>query len=113
MGKIVSEWAETHGVVANGINNSKEIGSKEDLEIEGALLFHKNYNFEKEDVELFNTIEKRNLATHRIDLNGTAIATLANVSRWVENNRPKSILILGDKDSANDESLSRYFEKLI
>ncbi|MCO5269709.1 MAG: hypothetical protein M9897_12525 [Brumimicrobium sp.] len=81
--------------------------------LQGIVLFHNNYEILREDEELINSLNKHNIPSHKVDLNGTLLATSANLERWLENNRPKSILLLGDKKVIDHEYLTNFLDKIL
>lgn len=109
LGKYVSKWAEEKGVTINSVSYKSD-----DLNelLEGVLLFHNNYEISKEDEDVQDELGKRNIATHRVDLNGTLVATLSNVEMWLENHKPGSLLLLGEKNVVQHEHLEDFLNKI-
>ncbi|HLW30496.1 MAG TPA: hypothetical protein VKX29_06535 [Brumimicrobium sp.] len=104
-GKAIGEWAEDkriHVVLTEQKNN--ELSSL----IDGVVLFHENHNFSKDDDETQEVLGKDNKAVHKVDLNGTLAATNSNFNMWLDRNRPRTLLILGNDKVAKNANLANF-----
>lgn len=107
--KAISTWAE--GKSVESISTDKKGDALAEI-IEGVVVFHENHNFSKEDEEVQELIESHNKPAHRIDINGTLAATASNFTMWLERNKPKSLLVLGNKEVSKNKNLKRFLNKL-
>ena len=106
-GEAITQWAEGKRIQVVPINRKKD-----DLNgvIDGVVLFHENHNFSKSDDELQEEMSSGNIAVHKVDINGTLVATNSNFNMWLDRNRPKNVLVLGDSGVAKNENLPNFLD---
>lgn len=108
-GNTITEWSEGKRIDAVSVDqknsNLVEI-------VDGAVVFHENHNFTKEDEEIQEFLESNNRPSHRVDINGTLAATKSNFTMWLERNKPSNLLILGNPDIAKNPNLKRFLDSL-
>jgi hypothetical protein len=75
------------------------------------VLLHENHNLFKELEDIAIQLDKSNVPSYKIDINGTLAATRSNFEMWVERNRPKNILFIGRDELAKNDNLGRFFSK--
>lgn len=91
--KCVEEWAAYASVQSQRLSIKKQ--NIEDL-IDGVVVFHENFNKHKNIEELVENLVQLNRPSHRVDINGTMVATKSNFEMWMERNQIRNLLILGD-----------------
>ena len=106
-GKAISEWAEGKRIQVVATTHKNDNLSEI---IDGVVLFHENHNFSRDDEETQSDLSNGNKAVHKVDINGTLAATNSNFNMWLDRNRPKSLLVLGDEDVAKNNNLSAFLE---
>lgn len=106
-GKTIGEWAEDKRIQV--VATSHRSGDLSEL-VDGVVLFHENHNFSKEDNETQEDLSRDNKAVHKVDLNGTLAATNSNFNMWLDRNRPKTLLILGDDEVAKNPNLPLFLQ---
>lgn len=107
--ETITSWTEGKQVVA--VPTDKKGDALAEI-VEAVVIFHENHNFSKEDEDIQELIESHNKPAHRIDINGTLAATASNFTMWLERNKPKSVLVLGNKKVTKNENLKRFLNKL-
>lgn len=80
--------------------------------VDAVVVFHEDYNISRENKELRELLERNNKVSHQVDINGTLNASASSFRFWLENNKPKSVLIVGDEKLLKNTRLETYFEKL-
>lgn len=90
------------------------IDSKDNLldECDGLIIFHENHNFSKEAEQMREYFEKNNKLTHKVDINGTLVATTSNLTLWMERNKIKTAMVCGVPELVQNENLSRFLDKV-
>lgn len=106
-GKAIAAWAE--GKRIQVVPSTQKNDNLREL-IDGVVLFHENHNFSKEDEETQSILSERNISVHRVDINGTLAATRSSFNLWLDRNRPKSLLILGDDGIAQNANLPDFLK---
>ena len=91
--KCVEEWAANASVQSHHLSIKKQ--NIEDL-IDGVVIFHENFNRNKNIEDLVENLVQSNRPSHRVDINGTMVATKSNFEMWMERNQIRNLLILGD-----------------
>lgn len=107
--KAIANWTE--GKRVEYVSTDKKGDALAEI-IEGVVVFHENHNFSKEDEDIQALIESHNKPAHRVDINGTLAATASNFTMWLERNKPKSLLVLGNKEVSKNKNLMRFLNKL-
>lgn len=108
-GKSIAEWTEDKRIQAVPVDQKNN-----DLleEVDAIVVFHENHNFSKEDEETHSFLTDNNKPGHKVDINGTLAATNSNFTMWLERNRPKSLLILGQADVSKNPNFKRFLESI-
>lgn len=106
--EFVQKWCVENSV------GSEIIDSKSNyLEAcDGIVMFHENHNFSKEGEDLLDTFDKNNLPIHKVDINGTLVATSSNFYLWLERNKIERLLVIGGANLTENENLLRFFGKI-
>lgn len=107
--EVMQAWSSDNGLEFE-LHDSKT----DMLELaEGLAIFHENHNFSKETEELRDLFDKSNKPVHKVDINGTLVATTSNLLLWMERERLTSLLVLGNPELAVNENLKRFLDKLV
>lgn len=80
--------------------------------VDAVVVFHENHNFSKEDEETHSYLTDNNKPGYKVDINGTLAATNSNFNMWLERNRPKSLLILGQPEVIKNPNFDRFLSSL-
>lgn len=107
--KLLRDWSEKIRLKVNTVeSNNDELHEK----VQGIVIFHENHDISKEAEDIANDFDKRNIATHKVDINGTVTATVTNLNMWIERNSCQKILVLAESSVSKNENLTRFLEKL-
>lgn len=104
----IQKWADLHNI-------SHEIfdGSQELYELADAIvLFHEDYNIAKDNAAIKDLFANNGKFSHSIDVNGTLMASVSSFVFWLENHKPKSVLIIGDNKLIENKKFDTYLERL-
>jgi hypothetical protein len=106
-GKAITEWAEDKRIQV--VPTPQKNNDLSDL-VDGVVLFHENHNFSKEDGDTQEALNNDNKAVHKVDINGTLAATNSNFNMWLDRNRPRTLLILGDDKVVKNTNLPNFLK---
>jgi hypothetical protein len=106
--EAISVWAKQKNVAVETFDGKSSI-----LEIaDSMVIIQEDHNVSKEIKELRESLERIHKPTHQIDINATMSASVASLRFWLENNKPKSVLIVGDEKLTQSHRFNDYLEKL-
>lgn len=108
-GKHFETWAEENKIPTSRIEEMKEVL---DETIGGLVIFHENHNISKEGEELQKMFDSNNKPYHKVDINGTMVATLSNLKMWIERNNCKNLVISGEDELATSDRLHKFIAEL-
>ncbi len=80
--------------------------------VDSLVILQEDHNVSKEIKDLRDAIEKNHKPTHQIDVNATMSASVASLRFWLENNKPKSVLLVGEDKMVESHRFTEYLEKL-
>lgn len=80
--------------------------------VDSMVIIQEDHNVSKEIKDLREAIEKLHRPTHQIDVNATMSASVASLRFWLENNKPNSVLFIGEEKITQSLRFSEYLEKL-
>ncbi len=104
----IQKWADL-----NNISHEIFDGSKELYELADAIvLFHEDYNISKENAAIKELFSNNGKFSHSIDVNGTLMASVSSFVFWLENHKPKSVLIIGADKLTDNTKFHTYLERL-
>jgi hypothetical protein len=106
--KFLVDWFGSLGVEVHQVDLKTDLSES----IQGVVLLHENHNLFKELEDIAIQLDKSNVPSYKIDINGTLAATRSNFEMWVERNRPKNILFIGRDELAKNDNLGRFFQSL-
>ena len=109
------DFAQAISAWANGRNIDVELfdgkASLYDI-IDSLVILQEDHNVSKEIRELEDAVEKIHKPTHSIDVNGTMNASVASLRFWLENNKPQSVLFVGEGKLPQSTRFTQYLDKL-
>ena len=104
----IQKWSDS-----NKIGHEIFDGSQELYELADAVvLFHEDYNISKENAAIKELFSNNGKFSHSIDVNGTLMASVSSFVFWLENHKPKSVLIIGDNKLIENKKFATYLERL-
>jgi len=106
--EFVQKWCEENGVETGIIDSKTNYLDASN----GIVLFHENHNFSKEAEDLLNLFDKNNQPIHKVDINGTLVATSSNFLNWLERNKIERLLVIGGNNLTDNDNLIRFFAKI-
>lgn len=80
--------------------------------VDSLVIIQEDHNVIKEIKDLREAIERIHKPTHQIDVNATMSASVASLRFWLENNKPKSVLFVGEEKITESHRFTDYLEKL-
>jgi len=80
--------------------------------VDSLVILQEDHNVSREIKDLREAIERIHKPTHQIDVNATMSASVASLRFWLENNNPKSVLIVGEDKMVASQRFSEYLDKL-
>lgn len=81
-------------------------------EIDGLIIFNENQSMSKEISEMKMSVDKQSKPIHKIDINGTLMAGISNLSLWLERSSCNKVLIVGGDELVTNPNLDRYLLSL-
>lgn len=106
--EFVQKWCEDNGVGVDFVDFKSDYLDTSDA----IAMFHENHNFSKAAEELRDIFDKNNLPIHKVDINGTVIATSANFRHWLERNSIKRMIIIGEPSLIQNENFTRFLNRI-
>lgn len=108
-GNFIHSWLQSRE-----INNAEFKSKNEDLDegIDGIVIVTENQEIPKEIEDIANAFDFRQKPVHTMDINGTLMVAVSNLDLWIERNRCKKILFVGDDVLLKNARLEKMFEKL-
>ncbi len=80
--------------------------------VDSMVIIQEDHNVSREIKDLREAIEKLHRPTHQIDVNATMSASVASLRFWLENNKPNSVLFVGEEKITQSLRFTEYLEKL-
>jgi chlorite dismutase len=80
--------------------------------VDSMVIIQEDHNVSREIKDLREAIEKLHRPTHQIDVNATMSASVASLRFWLENNKPNSVLFVGEEKITQSLRFSEYLDKL-
>jgi hypothetical protein len=108
-GQFLSPWLQERNLTSADYKNKIE---EADEGIDGIVIFSENQEVDKEDEDLKNAFDRRQKPVHKIDINGTLMVAVSNLDLWLERNRCKKVLFVGDEALVKNPNLERLFNQL-
>ncbi len=80
--------------------------------VDAMVIIHEDYNISRENKELREMLERNHKVAHQVDINATISASVSSLKFWLENNKPKSVLFVGEEKLLKNSRLDTYLDKL-
>jgi hypothetical protein len=80
--------------------------------VDSLVILHEDYNISRENKDLRELLERNHKPTHQVDINATINASVSSLRFWLENNKPKNVLVVGDDKLVKSTRFEAYFDKL-
>ena len=106
--KSIQTWAEGNTILFTVFDGKESLTDMADA----VVLFHENYTISKENDDIKELFSENGKFSHSIDVNGTLMASVSSFVYWLENHKPNSILIIGDKKLIKNKKFATYLERL-
>jgi hypothetical protein len=107
--ELLKVWAEKSHLSFNLIDADDNTLYEK---VQGIVIIHENHDISKDAEDISKDLDKSNIATHKVDINGTVTATVTNFNMWIERNNCHSILVLAEESLAKNENLRRFLNHL-
>jgi len=104
----IAEWAKKNGVETSIFDGKESLFEL----VDSLVIIHADHNISKENKELRMQMEKYHKPTQEVDINGTMNASISSLKFWLENNSPKSVLMVGDDKLIESSRFKDYFDEL-
>lgn len=104
----ILNWAQEQGIDVEIFDGKASLF---DL-VDSLAIIQEDHNVSKDTRDLQDAIEKIHKPAHQIDVNATMNASVASLRFWLENNKPKSVLFVGDEKLTESHRFTEYLQKL-
>lgn len=104
----INTWAGQHKISVESFDGKSSLF---DL-VDSMVIIQEDHNVSREIKDLREAIEKLHRPTHQIDVNATMSASVASLRFWLENNKPNSVLFVGEEKITQSLRFSEYLDKL-
>ncbi|MFN5910559.1 MAG: hypothetical protein ACK45H_04400 [Bacteroidota bacterium] len=108
-GQFIAPWIQERNLNSSDYLNKTE---EADDGIDGIVIFSENQEIDRETEEIKNAFDRRQKPVHKIDINGTLMVAISNLDVWLESNRCKKVLFVGDDSLVKNPNLERLFTHL-
>lgn len=106
--QVVEDWSKKLNIPVEIFDGKESLIDT----VDSLVVLHEDFNISKENKDLRELLERNHKIAHQVDINATMNATITSLKFWLDNNKPKSILIVGDENLTKNTRLATYFEKL-
>jgi hypothetical protein len=104
----ISNWCAKNKVVVEVFDGKESLYDV----VSAMVIMHADHNISRENKDLRDAMEKYHKPTQEIDINGTMTASISSLRFWIENNRPETILMVGDAKLIENSRFEDYFKTL-
>ncbi|MBK7127766.1 MAG: hypothetical protein IPM74_15000 [Crocinitomicaceae bacterium] len=104
----LASWAEKQNIPVAFFDGKESLT---DL-VESLVILHEDYNISRENKELRELLESHHKSVHQVDINATMSASAGSLKFWLENNKPKNVLVTGDPSLIKNVRLTTFLDKL-
>lgn len=104
----IKEWAGRMNVEVEAY----EFKINEDQAADGLLLINENQDIRKDIDEIHTYFDSKHIPTQKIDVNGTLQVAVNSFKIWMDANKCKKVLFLGDDELVKNENLERFLSTL-
>src|SRR5688500_10433681 len=89
---VVEDWSKRMNIDVEIFDGKESLLDA----VDSVVVLHEDHNISKEHKDLRELLERNNKVTHQVDINATLNASVSSLRFWLENNKPKSVLLVGD-----------------
>lgn len=106
--QVVEDWSKRMKIEVEVFDGKESLLDT----IDSVVVLHEDFNISKENRDLRELLERNNKIAHQVDINATMNASVSSLKFWLENNKPKSVLFVGEDKLTKNARLETYFQKL-
>lgn len=106
--QLVEDWSKKCNIPVEIFDGKESLLDT----VDSIVVLHEDFNIPKENKDLRELLERNNKIAHQVDINATMNATITSLKFWLDNNKPKSILFVGDERLTKNTRLELYLQKL-
>jgi len=108
-GQLVKDWIAKFGIEPKPFESRATF----DIELADALVvFHAYHDISKRHHALIDLFELHQKGVNKIDMNGTLSVAKSNFELWLERNKYKRILIVGEADLSTNTNVERFLNEI-
>ncbi len=108
-GKLIQEWASSLNITSYPLESKSSIDTNV---IDGLIIFHENHDISKFHNDLIDLFNSYQIGISKIDINGTLSVASSNFGLWMDRNRPKHLLVVGDDKLSKNENAVRFLKTI-
>lgn len=106
--QIVEDWSKQMKIEVEVFDGKESLLDT----VDSVVVLHEDFNISKENKDLRELLERNNKISHQVDINATMNAAVSSLRFWLENNKPKSVLFVGEEKLTKSSRLALYLQKL-
>lgn len=106
--QVVEDWSKKMKIEVEVFDGKESLLDT----IDSVVVLHEDFNISRENKDLRELLERNNKIAHQVDINATMNAAVSSLRFWLENNKPKSVLFVGEEKLTKNSRLETYFQKL-
>lgn len=106
-GKIIQEWASAYNVPTHVQDKTIDMET-----IDGLVVFHENHDILKHHHDVMDLFNTHQIGISKVDVNGTLSVAVSNFELWLDRNRAKHLLVVGDEKLGKNPNLIRFLDNL-
>ncbi len=105
----LTAWAGERNLLVDEFSEKSEDAL---MGIDGLVIFSENQTVDKDLLELREKFDSQQKPVHKIDINGTLMVGVSNLDLWIERNRCRNVLFVGNDSLVSNVNLERYLLSL-
>ena len=105
----VRKWTDKIRLESDVLNPK----DSDNAEVDGFIVIHEDHNITKVDQDMKSNLDKKNIPTFHVDINGTLQASASSVLFWLERNNTKKLLISGAEPIVSKTRFDEFMKHLI
>jgi hypothetical protein len=108
-GKTIQEWTATFNVETNLIESKSNFDIKS---IDGLVVFHENHDLSKAHLDIMDLFATHQLGINKVDVNGTLSVAASSFELWIDRNKAKTILFIGEDSLVKNPNTPRFLSSI-
>jgi hypothetical protein len=108
-GKTIQEWTATFNVETNLIESKSNFDIKS---IDGLVVFHENHDISKTHLDIMDLFATHQLGINKVDVNGTLSVAASSFELWIDRNKAKTILFIGEDSLVKNPNTPRFLSSI-